>query len=123
MNSNKSFLSTYRVLILFVVLMIAGAILIIIKPSAGETYTASATGFGGELKLEVVIGDGVIKSVNILENSETEGIGSVAIDEMPAQIVAANGIDVDGVSSASYTTRAIKEAVADCMKQAGMEVD
>lgn len=120
---NESFISKYRVFILFVVLMIASAAILMLKPSEGTTYTAVAQGYNGDVKVQVVINDeNIIKSVTVLEHSETDGIGTVAVDEVPAQIVAANGIEVDGVSSASYTTKAIKEAVADCMEQAGLEV-
>lgn len=121
-NRNESFISKYRVFVLFVVLIAASAAILMLKPSEGTAYTASAQGFNGEVKVQVVIKDGVIKSVSVLEHTETEGIGTVAVEEVPAQIVTANGIEVDGVSTATYTTKAIKEAVADCMEQAGIEV-
>ena len=43
----------------------------------------------------------MITAVEVGDNSETQGIGSKAIEQLPAEIVEANGIDgVDGVSGA-----------------------
>lgn len=47
------------------------------------TYTGEAQGFGGALKLEVTVDETSILSVNVLDNSETEGIGSIAVEKLP----------------------------------------
>jgi fumarate reductase flavoprotein subunit len=67
----------------------------------------------------VTIEGGVITDVTVGDNSETQGIGSKAIEQLPALIVEANGIDgVDGVSGASVTSSAIFTAVTDALAQA-----
>ena len=49
----------------------------------------------------------------------TLGIGSKAIEQLPAAIVEAQGIDgVEGVSGASVTSKAIFTAMADILEQA-----
>ncbi|MDO4547399.1 MAG: FAD-dependent oxidoreductase [Clostridia bacterium] len=81
-------------------------------------YSASAYGFGGMVDVTVTVDDGSIISVEAVGDSETTGIGSMAIEQLPAAIVAANGIDVDGVSGASITSAAIIEAASQALSQA-----
>ncbi len=83
------------------------------------TYEATGTGIGGDVPVTVTVEGGVVASVEIGENSETQGIGTNAIDQLPAAIVAANGTDgVSAVSGASVTSNAIISAVNDCLAQA-----
>ena len=83
-------------------------------------YTASGKGIGGEVPVTVGIKNGKISEVTVGDNSETQGIGSKAIEQLPEAIVAANGIEgVDGVSGATVTSKAIFTAVEDCLEQAG----
>lgn len=87
---------------------------------ADGEYTAEGKGIGGKVPVTVVIKDGKIASVEIGANSETQGIGSKAIEQLPDEIVEANGTDgVDAVSGASVTSKAIFTAVDDCLEQAG----
>ena len=84
----------------------------------GEYYS-EGFGIGGKVPVTVTISSGRISSVVIGTNSETQGIGSKAIEQLPNAIVAANGTDgVDGVSGASVTSKAIFTAVDDCLAQA-----
>ena len=59
--------------------------------------------------------DGKIASVEVGDNSETQGIGSNAIEQLPEQFVGlstAEEIDaLDGVSGATITSNALKDAV------------
>lgn len=75
------------------------------------TYTASAYGMNGEVPVTVVVENGAIASVAVGDNSETEGIGSLAIGQLPAAIVEAQDPDVDTVSGATITSNAIIKAV------------
>lgn len=73
--------------------------------------TATAKGFGGDVTVTVVVDGDDIVSVEAVGDSETNGIGSNAIDQLPAKIVEADSTEVDGVSGATVTSNAIKEAV------------
>ena len=75
------------------------------------TYTASAKGMNGEVPVTVVVENGNIKSVEVGENTETDGIGTNAISEVPGKIVEANSPDVDTTSGATVTSNAIIKAV------------
>ncbi|RVU77459.1 MULTISPECIES: FAD-binding protein [Lactobacillus] len=84
-----------------------------------DQYVASTeAGIGGKIVVRVTYKDHTIKNVEVLESHETEGIGAVAIKELPDKIVAANSTEIDAVSGASTTTRAVEEAVNKAIKQA-----
>ena len=83
-------------------------------------YTAEGKGIGGKVPVTVKVEGGKVAEVTVGDNSETQGIGSKAIEQLPDAIVAANGIeDVDGIVGATVTSKAIFTAVDDCLEQAG----
>ena len=63
-----------------------------------ETQTATTQGFGGDVTVTVEVEDGEIVSVKAEGAGETQGVGSVAIDELPAAIVKAQSVAIDGIS-------------------------
>lgn len=85
------------------------------------TYEGSAEGYGGTLKVEVVLSAEAIDSVTVTENGETEGIGSKAVEALPQAIVDAQSVDIDGVSGATVSSNAIKEAVTKALEAAGVD--
>ena len=86
---------------------------------ADGIYTASGKGFDGEVPVTVTIEGGKIASVTVGYNYATSGISLMAINQLPAKIVAANGTEgVDAVSGATVTSKAIFTAVNSCLKQA-----
>ena len=94
----------------------------IAAPVAAEdgkvTATGKGTGIDGDVVVEVVADAEKIYEVNILQQNETPGIGSVAVEKLPAAIVEANSIAVDGISGATVTSDAIKTAVTEALHNA-----
>ena len=82
------------------------------------TYTATAKGFGGDVTVTLTVDSSKITAVDITGDSETAGIGSKAVAEMPKQILDAQSAEVDGVSGATYTSGAIKEAAKSALDEA-----
>ncbi len=83
-----------------------------------ETLTGVGKGFGGEVKVTVTKeGDKITKVVAEGPN-ETNGIGSKAIDELPAKIVEANSTEVEVVAGATVTSKAIIYAVNNALDPA-----
>ena len=83
------------------------------------TYEGEGKGIGGKVPVTVEVKDGKVASVTVGDNSETQGIGSKAIEQLPDQIVEANGTEgVDAVSGASVTSKAIFTAVDAALEQA-----
>ena len=86
---------------------------------ADGTYTGTGKGIGGAFDVTVTVEGGKITNVEVGENAETQGIGSKAIEQLPAKIVEANGVDgVEAVSGASVTSKAIFTAVTEALAQA-----
>ena len=81
------------------------------------TYEAVVDGQSGDMKVQVVVADGVIGEVTVLENHETENIAGPALEKVPMAIVEQNSPDVDGVTGATLTSERIREAVRDCLEQ------
>ena len=87
---------------------------------ADGVYTSTHNGIAGPIDVTVEIADGRIADVQVGDNKETEGFGSIAIEVLPPAIVEANGIvDVDGITGATHTSIAIFKAVSDCLVEAG----
>ena len=76
-----------------------------------KTLTGTAQGYGGEVTVTVEVNGDDIVSVKAVGDSESEGVGSNAIEQLPARIEEADSTNVDGVSGATMTSNAIKEAV------------
>lgn len=76
----------------------------------------------GDITTRVTIADGKISAVEVLEQSETDGIGSKAIEQLPEKFVGcatAAEIDaIDAVSTATLTSNGLKEAVKAALAQA-----
>ena len=73
--------------------------------------------YGGELKVLLTYQDDKIQDLQVIEHHESE-MGKWALNELPGKIIAANSADVDGITGASATSRAIKEATKDALQQA-----
>ncbi|MEA5024975.1 Electron transport complex subunit RsxG [bioreactor metagenome] len=78
----------------------------------------SPNGIHGEIAVTVGVAGGKIADVKVVSHGETEGIGSLAVEQLPGKIVEAQSTEVDGVSGASVSSAAIKEAVNDALMKA-----
>lgn len=74
-------------------------------------YTGSADGHNGPLTVDVTIQEGAISDIVITDHTESSGISDPALEEIPAAIVENNSTDVDTVSGATVSSRAIIAAV------------
>ena len=86
-------------------------------------FTATAKGFGGDVSVTLTLTDGAITGCTAEGKDETEGVGSQAIAKMPGEIAESGSIAVDGVSGATLTSTAIKEAAAAALTAAGLNPD
>lgn len=88
-----------------------------VATGSNEYLGVSHNGMGGDLQVKVTMENGKITKVEIVKHNETEGISNPAREQLPDAIVKAGSTDVDNVSGATVTSRAIKEAVADALSQ------
>lgn len=87
------------------------------------TYTAQAQGNNGPVTVSVTFSADAITEVAVTEHAETPGLSDRPIEEIPAAIVAHQSLGVDTISGATNTSNAILTAVADCVAQAGGDVE
>lgn len=83
------------------------------------TYTGTAKGFGGDVTVTVEVSDSAIVSVEAVGESETDGIGTNALEMLPAAIVSAQSLKVDTVAGCTVTSEAVLAAAEDALRQSG----
>ena len=81
-------------------------------------YEGEGNGINGKIKVKVIIKDGKIDNVEILEHAETEGLGGVALPQYAAQTVEKQNLDIDVVSGVTVSMNGYKEAVNDALSKA-----
>ena len=89
------------------------------------TYTGKGQGRNGDVTVKVVFSDSAIVSIDVVEHNETEGIGTVAMEKLIPEIIAANGTrdpasgePLDAVSGATVTSNALLQAVENALASA-----
>lgn len=101
--------------------LMAAAVMMTGSVALADTYTVTGNGYHGEMSMDVTIENGVITDVVLGDNHETNVVIDRAFPVIRDRILAANTADVDNVSAATFSSYAVKTAVADAMKQAGMD--
>ena len=86
-------------------------------------FIGTAKGMGGDVTVTLTLEDGKITDCIAEGKDETPGIGTLALEQLPAQIAETGSIAVDGVSTATITSNAIKEAAAAALTAAGLNAD
>ncbi|KPU45554.1 urocanate reductase precursor [Oxobacter pfennigii] len=87
------------------------------------TYTTSAKGREGDVKVEVTFSETKITDIKIISQSETKGLGDAALESVKKQILDGQTLAVEAVAGATLSSQAILAAVEDCVKQADGDVD
>ena len=91
-----------------------------IKFVPGE-YEGTATGYNGDVTLKVTFGETTIENIEVVSSKETEHVGDVAFEPMFENIKAFTSTGVDVVSGATFTSRAVLNAVNDAAEKAGCD--
>lgn len=100
--------------LILVVLLVATTLFGCSQPAPAakaETLKGTGKGYGGDVTVTVTKEGDKITKVEAVGAKETEGIGSKAIKELPAKIVAANGTKVDVIAGATVSSKALIYAV------------
>lgn len=110
-------------LLLVLSLVFAGCAQKAETPKVSGTFEGHAQGMQGPVTVSMTVEEGIIKSVELTECTETPSIASVAMERIPAQIVEHQTYEVDTVTGATLCSNAIMNAVKDAAKTAGMDLD
>ena len=111
--------------VFLIVSVIAIAAIISMTPqvkATGVTGKATADGFGGAdaITVTITVDEGKIKEVKAEGPNETQGIGSVALEKLPAEMTAKNAINVDVMTGATISSTGILKAAESALKAAGL---
>ncbi len=82
------------------------------------TYTGKAMGYNGPVELDVTFSDDKLTDIQVKTSGETGHVGDSAYPILFADAIAATGSGVDAVSGATFTSRAVKDALNDAATQA-----
>ena len=91
-------------------------------PADAVTASGEAQGLGGPVTVEITATADKIYNVVATGENETPNIGTMALEQLPGEIITKNTIDVDAVSGATITSDAIKEAAKKALESAGFDV-
>lgn len=106
-----------------------------IKPG---TYEGSFKGMNADVKVKVTMAEDKIENIEVVEHSETPGIGGelkdidgnvkevgliVPVQSIPKAIVENQSLKVDSVTGATVTSAAVKKAVEAAVKESGANLD
>ena len=91
------------------------------KKYADGTYSGAARGYNVnvDIRVEVVIENGNIKSINIISHAEDAEYFNMAVARLIPNILAKKSTNVDVVSGATYSSRGILEAIKRALSKAG----
>ena len=81
-------------------------------------YVGKAQGIRSEVEVSVTFDENSITNIEVTSHGETKNIADAAIEKVPAEILEAQSLDVDVVTSVTFTSRAIINAVEEAAKQA-----
>lgn len=82
-------------------------------------YPGEATGYQGVVKVDVTIKDERIVDIAVTESYETLGIGTKGLDAMSSDVLEIQSVNIDTLSGATVSSRALLLAVANAIKTAG----
>ena len=83
------------------------------------TYQATAYGNLSYVTVECTFSETALEKVDIISQNETPVLFSQVQDQLIPAIVENQALGLDSITGASNSSRAVKEAIADCVAQAG----
>lgn len=122
MRNQSSFFRKLMAVMLSVILAVGFSTAAIAEgPFTPGTYSATAKGFGGDVTVTVEVSGDAIVSVEAIGNSETAGIGSNAIEMLPATIVEKQTLKVDAIAGCTISSAAVLAAAEEALRQSGAD--
>ena len=93
------------------------------QTGAAGTYEGTAAGRNGDIKVAVTLDEtGRITAIEVVEQTETEGVGTPAFDKLIPEMVANNTVAVDAMATATITSEGLIEAVKNALTAAGVDL-
>ena len=86
------------------------------------TYSAKAAGIGGDVVVTMTFDANKITDIVIDAANETPGIGQAAVPKLREFLLKAQSAQIDNVSGATITSKAVEKAALKCVQQARGEI-
>ena len=93
------------------------------KKMTPGTYSATGTGYKGDIKVEVTVTEDAITDITVVEHKESLGIGEEALEVLVEEYLKYQTTGVDLVVGATVTSAAFRNIVRDALTQAGADMD
>ncbi len=108
------------ILIAIILLSVScGLFYVFVLNNSVSVGSGEAEGFGGKIFVKLSLQDGKILKIDAEGPDETIGIGSIAIERLPALMQKNNTVHVDAVSGATYSSKGLLNAALIALKNAG----
>lgn len=90
-------------------------------PAVENVFVGTSNkGIGGAVQVQITVDGGKMTAIEVIKQSETEGIGTVAFEPLIEEALAKQSADIDAVAGATITSEAFKEALGLAMSKAGL---
>lgn len=81
------------------------------------TFVGTAQGYNGSISMRVVVQDGYIASVEVVDAGSEDAAFLGMCKDLPARVVKGQTTSIDTVSGATFTSSGILDATADALRQ------
>ena len=88
------------------------------SPYADGVYEGTAEGFGGPVSVEVTIDGGAITGIRLLDVSGEDPAYLTQVESLLDQIMLTQGVNVDTISGATFTSKGLIHAVTEALRKA-----
>ena len=86
------------------------------------TYSATALGRNGDVTVTATFSGDAITEISVTSD-ETPSFGGAAMEQLAQTVLDTQSLALDAVAGATLSSNAFEEALEDCVKQAGGDVD
>ena len=87
------------------------------------TYSGEGQGVRSTIKVDVTFSEDAITDIKVTEHGETRNVADVALERIPEDVLKYQSLDVDVVTSATFTSRGVLNAITDACAKAGADLD
>src|SRR5574344_380183 len=108
------------------------------KEASDGTYEGAFMGMNDDVKVEVSLANGKIEKIEVVDHSETPGIGGelkdidgnikevglkIPVVDIPKEIVEKQSLKIDNIIGATASSLAVKKAVEKALEEADANID
>ncbi|MBQ7305453.1 MAG: flavocytochrome c [Clostridia bacterium] len=104
-------------------LLLALVMMLTVVPAMADEVTGTAKGFGGDVTVTLTVEDGVITAAKATGDAETPGVGTPALEQLPALMAQYNTVNVDVLSGATFTSNGVIDAAKAALTSAGLNAE